>query len=108
MARLDRPIVIIGAGRSGSSLLGEMLDAHPSIHMLGEMDETVPQLWKCFWNTSAAGVERSRRLEKSGRELAIDVRALSEEDFLAKMSGLEQRELERIRTLTRSALDEAY
>jgi hypothetical protein len=32
------PIIIIGAGRSGSTLLQAMLDAHPKIRMLGEFN----------------------------------------------------------------------
>jgi radical SAM protein with 4Fe4S-binding SPASM domain len=36
--QIDAPIIIIGAGRSGSTLLDRMLDAHPDIHMLGETD----------------------------------------------------------------------
>jgi hypothetical protein len=44
--QLDAPIIIIGAGRSGSTLLDRMLDAHPDIHMLGETNFITATLWK--------------------------------------------------------------
>jgi hypothetical protein len=44
--QLDAPIIIIGAGRSGSTLLDRMLDAHPDIHMLGETNFITTMLWK--------------------------------------------------------------
>lgn len=44
--KLDAPIIIIGAGRSGSTLLDRMLDAHPDIHMLGETNFITTLLWK--------------------------------------------------------------
>lgn len=42
----EAPIIIIGAGRSGSTLLDRMLDAHPDIHMLGETNFITAFLWK--------------------------------------------------------------
>ncbi|HTY98594.1 MAG TPA: sulfotransferase [Rhodocyclaceae bacterium] len=39
------PIIIIGCGRSGSTLLDRVLDAHPSIHMLGETGFLTARLW---------------------------------------------------------------
>jgi hypothetical protein len=44
--QLDAPIIIIGAGRSGSTLLDRMLDAHPDIHMFGETEFLIATLWK--------------------------------------------------------------
>jgi hypothetical protein len=44
--QLDAPIIIIGAGRSGSTLLDRMLGAHPDIHMLGETNFITATLWK--------------------------------------------------------------
>lgn len=44
--QLDSPIIIVGAGRSGSTLLDRMLDAHPDIHMLGETNFITTMLWK--------------------------------------------------------------
>lgn len=44
--QLEAPIIIIGAGRSGSTLLDRMLDAHPDIQMLGETNFITTMLWK--------------------------------------------------------------
>lgn len=44
--RLDAPIIVIGAGRSGSTLLDRILNAHPAIHMLGETNFISATLWK--------------------------------------------------------------
>jgi hypothetical protein len=87
MAFLERPIIIIGAGRSGSSLLNEILGAHPEVHMLGEMEFTVPAMWKCFWQVSAAARERVRRVTNP---------------------ELERREGRRVATIIREALDQFY
>lgn len=42
-------IIVIGAGRSGSTLLGRMLDSHPKINFNGETHFIVPRLWKETW-----------------------------------------------------------
>ncbi len=46
---LLRPIILIGAGRSGSTLFARMLDSHPRIQFLGETDFLVPRLWREVW-----------------------------------------------------------
>lgn len=47
---LQQPIVLIGAGRSGSTLLTRMLDAHPGIDFKGETDFLLPCLWLDVWH----------------------------------------------------------
>lgn len=42
-------VILIGAGRSGSSLLMNMLNAHPRIGFYGETDFLVPRLWNQLW-----------------------------------------------------------
>jgi len=42
---LIRPIIIIGSGRSGSSLLNGVLGEHPDILMLGETRFAFPRIW---------------------------------------------------------------
>lgn len=64
MANLLAPLVIIGAGRSGSSLLRAMLEAHPQIAMQGETAFAAPRLWDIVWETSAAAEARSLRLRR--------------------------------------------
>jgi len=55
------PIIIIGAGRSGSTLLHAMLDAHPDIRMLGEFEYATFDLWRAFWLREAPAQELARR-----------------------------------------------
>jgi len=53
MQQLDirAPLIIIGAGRSGSTLLMRVLQGHPDISFRGEASFLVPRLWKeCFEN----------------------------------------------------------
>lgn len=44
-----RPIILIGAGRSGSTLFARLLDSHPRIQFLGETDFLLPRLWRETW-----------------------------------------------------------
>jgi hypothetical protein len=60
--RLSSPIIIIGAGRSGSSVLDRILNAHPEITMLGEFQEIVPIFWHKIWNCEASSFGREKRL----------------------------------------------
>jgi hypothetical protein len=46
--RIEAPVIIIGSGRSGSSLLNEILNAHPDIVMFGELNFMVPRAWDAF------------------------------------------------------------
>jgi len=50
-ARFDvqAPLLIIGAGRSGSTLLARALGAHPLVSMRGETDFLTPRLWEQLW-----------------------------------------------------------
>jgi hypothetical protein len=42
---LTRPIIIVGSGRSGTTLLNATLGAHPAILMLGETNFAFAQVW---------------------------------------------------------------
>lgn len=46
---LSRPILLIGAGRSGSTLFSRILNAHPRIHYFGETNFLVARLWREAW-----------------------------------------------------------
>jgi hypothetical protein len=46
------PIVIIGCGRSGSTLLDRILNAHAEIHMLGEANFLAARLWELLGSSS--------------------------------------------------------
>jgi hypothetical protein len=106
MTTLAGPIIIIGAGRSGSSLLNAMLGAHPDIAMLGEMDFTLPALWRCAWDVSAAAHARSLRLQ-AALSRAIPEGA-AEAIVFARAGELERVERERNAAVVRRTLQEIY
>lgn len=62
------PIVIIGCGRSGSTLLDRVLNTHPAIHMIGETKFLTARLWRTLgdcadgsmWNAGARQAYRYR------------------------------------------------
>ncbi len=47
-SRYEAPIIIIGAGGSGSTLLDRSLNAHPDIDMIGETKFLVANAWAAF------------------------------------------------------------
>jgi hypothetical protein len=51
--RLEAPIIIIGNGGSGSTLLDRMLNAHPDIDMKGEMNFLLADAWAAFSRADA-------------------------------------------------------
>lgn len=44
-----QPLIIVGAGRSGSTILTRILDSHSEIQLFGETDFLVPRLWLEVW-----------------------------------------------------------
>lgn len=53
------PVIVIGAGRSGSTLLNRVLNAHPKIVMHGELYELVGLLWQKFMACEPVVFKRS-------------------------------------------------
>jgi len=47
--RIERPLVIVGAVRSGTTMLHLMLGGHPRLHILGEFEESVRWLPDKGW-----------------------------------------------------------
>lgn len=47
---LQAPLLLIGAGRSGSTLLARMLDAHPAVSIRGETGFLAPRIWQQVWD----------------------------------------------------------
>ena len=56
----DRPVFIVGAPRSGSTLVEEILATRPEVHAAGELD-VVPQLARALERESPAAVESAAR-----------------------------------------------
>jgi hypothetical protein len=46
------PIVVVGAGRSGSTLLVRVLDSHPDISFKGETKFLLSRLWNTLWENT--------------------------------------------------------
>lgn len=85
---LEAPIIVIGAGRSGTHLLERMLNAHPDILMYGETAFLLPRLWEEIWGKSPPMGINENRLgvnvypgpdPTSFQETAAQRRALPEE-----------------------------
>lgn len=47
---LSRPIILIGCGRSGSTLFSRMLDAHPDVQFRAETDFLIARVWREVWD----------------------------------------------------------
>lgn len=43
--KFDAPIILIGAGRSGSTLLDAMIESHPDVYSIGETSFLMHRLW---------------------------------------------------------------
>ena len=48
--RIQQPIILIGAGRSGTTLLAGILNGHTQIDFRGETSFLVPRLWVEVWD----------------------------------------------------------
>ena len=107
MALIARPIIIIGAGRSGTSLLDAMLGAHPQIAMYGELDGTIDQMWRLFWRIPAAEAHRSRRIDTIRRETP-EPPGIGDAEIFARVRDLERLERERVAGIIRDSLDRLY
>jgi hypothetical protein len=46
------PIIIVGAGRSGTTLLASVIGEHPDVYMIGETSFLLPRLWETFFERS--------------------------------------------------------
>jgi Sulfotransferase family len=91
--KIEAPIIIIGAGGSGSSLLLQMLDAHPELTMLGETYFLLPKVWYGFWNADANTILRNMGVRLSiDPELETRVTSSAEEydGFLKRLTLEEQ------------------
>jgi hypothetical protein len=44
------PVIIVGPGRSGTTLLDAMLSEHPDMYMIGETQFVMHRMWKTLWD----------------------------------------------------------
>jgi hypothetical protein len=49
MMNIYQPIILVGAGRSGTTLLTRLFDQHPDIDFRGETAFLLPRLWLEIW-----------------------------------------------------------
>jgi len=102
--RLEAPIIIIGTGGSGSSLLNETLNAHPDIAMKGEMQFLVPRAWSAFWKADGNTTLRNLRPHFEGDPgLEARITAMPDE-FQAFLGRLEAEEFKRTGSILRQAI----
>jgi hypothetical protein len=102
--RYDAPIIIIGAGGSGSTLLDRSLNAHPDIDMMGETRFLVANAWAAF-----NGADANTTLRHLDRHFDADpgleprIKAGSA-DFPEFLGLLEDQELRRRGAVLRSSI----
>jgi hypothetical protein len=54
------PLIVIGAGRSGTGLLSRILDHHPDVSFYGETGFLVARLWHELWEVRPLGLTGKR------------------------------------------------
>jgi hypothetical protein len=64
---LARPIIMIGSGRSGSTLFVRALDAHPELQFCAETYFLLPRLWADVWDDRSW--LRSQHKQRCGYEV---------------------------------------
>lgn len=102
------PIIIIGSGRSGTSLLQAVLGSHPDIRMLGEFQYATFDLWRSSWRVAAAVGERSRRV-LCARSARTDDRDDVDDDLVIGIAAeCVNAERQRIGGILRRSLGEIY
>lgn len=105
---IEAPIIIIGNGGSGSSLLDRMLNAHPDIAMQGEMKFLAPRVWAVFWEADANTTLRHlKRYFESDTELENRI-AHSVADHQTFLDTLAQEERIRTAKALRRCIDEWF
>jgi hypothetical protein len=73
------PIIIVGAGRSGTTRLNAVLGAHRDVYMIGETSFLLPKLWATI--TEVRNFSRRPRLGQLARQTRPEWQALSWAEF---------------------------
>jgi hypothetical protein len=106
--RLDAPIIIVGNGGSGTTLLDRTLNAHPSIEMLGEMKYLVVDAWTAF-NRADANTTLRNVGEYFDSDPKLEARIKSSPiAFRTLMTRLERDEMGRRTSLIREMIAEWF
>lgn len=106
--KLTGPIVIIGAGRSGTTLLSFMLDAHPDIFMLGETEFIIPKLWHILWDITASGHERHKRIKLEVSQWFPTFDPINDKLLFSFAATVEENERRRISKIALTTVDELF
>lgn len=106
--RIEAPLIIIGNGGSGSSLLDRVLDAHPEIKMLGEMKFILPRVWSIFWEADANSKSRGLEAQIAADPGLVNRIAASGSEYHQFMQSLERNEYLRTAGVLRRAMAEWF
>jgi hypothetical protein len=99
----NAPLIIVGCGRSGSTLLDRMLNCHPAIHMLGETNFLCADLWKLLNSASDKSMwNAGARRAYAKREQFVQKDNASSEDSTETDSS--KIEAQRVAQLVREAM----
>ncbi|HYA76302.1 MAG TPA: sulfotransferase [Burkholderiaceae bacterium] len=105
---LEAPIIIIGNGGSGSTLLDRVLNAHPEIEMQGEMKFLVADAWAAFQRGDANSTLRDLHRHFDA-DPNLEARIKSDpEQFRALLQRLEEDELRRKGRVLRQSISAWY
>jgi Sulfotransferase family len=102
------PIIIIGSGRSGSSLLNAVLGGHPDIMMLGEMRFMLARVWDALWGCDGNSVQRGLRDRFSADIEHGRVCAEVSDSYKRVATDLKSAEFERTARILRRTLDDWF
>jgi hypothetical protein len=104
----EAPIIIIGNGRSGSTLLNQVLDFHPDIVMLGEMKFAAVRAWAALWEADANNKQRNVGNEFRA-DPTLEARIVNCPESHSKLTArLESKEYGRTAEILRRALVEWF
>ena len=69
------PLILVGCGRSGSTLFSQVLDAHPDVQFLAETDFLIARLWREVWDNRfwLNFAHHMRRTPRSTRETPVEI-----------------------------------
>jgi hypothetical protein len=82
------PVIIVGPGRSGTTLLGATLGEHPNFYMIGETKFLFPRLWNTL--NEFPNFFAFRRLSKLAQQTRPEWRELPWYGFVEEVGGLSQ------------------